>query len=275
MKRWILAEMVMVAAIFFLGWVIKIQLNPVAQAKETTAAEIYVQTEKGLIPYSQVKIVPIGPVKAVLKKEPVVDQPVKTSNQQLLVQVYEQYALYQRYGTGEKYLRRLSKYNWVINQAALYLGLDPDLGRGLIAAESMGNPNAVSSENAIGLTQILNVPNVCQAKARRILGANKIDLYNPVHNIWLGLLTLRHYLQQRDNDLLLGLVSYNYGPNRPSVIQATSWEDLQANAEIKSYPIKVLALTLLAKVRDQYGQVLPYTKENRGKIEAITLPGIE
>src|SRR4030042_1020166 len=92
MKRWILAEMVMVAAIFFLGWVIKIQLNPVAQAKETTAAEIYVQTEKGLIPYSQVKIVPIGPVKAVLKKEPVVDQPVKTSNQQLLVQVYEQSA---------------------------------------------------------------------------------------------------------------------------------------------------------------------------------------
>jgi len=61
MKKWIIAEAVMVVAIILLGWMIKIQITPVAQAEEIhpNSFELLVETEDGLVPYSQVRIVKI------------------------------------------------------------------------------------------------------------------------------------------------------------------------------------------------------------------------
>ncbi len=58
MKKWIIAEAVMVVAIIFLGCLIKIQMTQVAQAEEIQENnfELLVQTDNGLKPYSQVKI---------------------------------------------------------------------------------------------------------------------------------------------------------------------------------------------------------------------------
>jgi len=61
MKKWIIVEAGMVVAIILLSWLIKAQITPVAQAEERQEDnfEILVQTESGLIPYSQVEIVKI------------------------------------------------------------------------------------------------------------------------------------------------------------------------------------------------------------------------
>ncbi len=59
MKKWIMVEAAMVVAIIFLGCLIKIQLTPVAQAQELDDFQIYVQTDQGLVPYSQFKIIKV------------------------------------------------------------------------------------------------------------------------------------------------------------------------------------------------------------------------
>jgi soluble lytic murein transglycosylase-like protein len=152
------------------------------------------------------------------------------------------------------------------------LGLDPDLARGLISVESMGIPDIVSLENAVGLTQIKIVPDSCLQRAHVIFGVDEINLYDPAQNIWLGLITLQEYTRRKNNDLLLGLVSYNYGPNQQGVLEATDWGNLQASEGVKAYPAKVLAVTLLSKVNAKYGRALPYNNANRAKIEKIVLP---
>lgn len=269
MKKLLVVNFLLMAAIVWTCWLIKLQLTSVVQAKQVPRNEIFIQLSDGrLVPYHGVKIVPIPKPAAMPAAKPKVLKSV-------LAEVYRMYGQYLRYGTGERYLARLTKHDAIISQAAQYYGLDPDLGRGLIAVESMGIPDIVSPENAIGLTQILVVPRQCQRRTKMILGVEELDLYNPEHNIWLGFSTLKHYTQQKDNDLMLGMVSYNFGPNQPSVARATSFASLQASEKIKSYPIRVLALTLLAKVKAQYGQALPYTSENRAKIESIVLPKLD
>lgn len=59
MKKWIFAEALLLVAIIIVCWLIKIQLTPVAQAKVVSDFQIYVQTDQGLIPYSQVKLVKV------------------------------------------------------------------------------------------------------------------------------------------------------------------------------------------------------------------------
>jgi soluble lytic murein transglycosylase-like protein len=266
MKRWVFAQAVMMAAIVWTCWLIKIQLTPVAQAREVPKFEIYIQlSDNRLVPYRQVKIVPIP--------KPVIPQSAQLQGlTKFQAEVYRLYNLYLGYGTGLKYLKRLEKYNQVIERSARYLGLDSDLARGLISVESMGIPDIVSRENAVGFTQILTVPFSCRERVKKILGVNQLDPFNPEHNIWLGLETLREYTQLKDNDLLLGLVSYNYGPNQQSVLRANNWEDFQASEDVKAYPIKVMAVTLLSKVSTKYGRALPYNVANRAKIEKIVLP---
>lgn len=263
MKKLLLANALLVFAVIWTGWRLSREITSVAQAKPVTKWEIFVEMDDGsLVAYNRVKILPIP------KPSP------KSTNRYLREQVYRQYVLYRRFGTGNRYLERTRQYDSIINQAAKYLGLDPDLGRGLIAVESMGLPDIVSSENAVGLTQILVVPKICENQAKRILGVNEINRYDPVQNVWVGLITLKHYTQQKDNNLMLGLVSYNFGPNRRSVQQASSWYDLQVTDKIKAYPVKVLALALMAKVKKEHGKVLPYNAQTRAKFEAIDLPGL-
>jgi len=60
MKKWMITQTLLVVAIIWTGWMIKVQLTSVAQAKEIPRDEIFVQLADGrLVPYRQVKIVKI------------------------------------------------------------------------------------------------------------------------------------------------------------------------------------------------------------------------
>ncbi|MCX6743968.1 MAG: hypothetical protein NTX82_00390 [Candidatus Parcubacteria bacterium] len=58
MKKWMITQTLLVVAIIWTGWMIKVQLTSTAQAKEIPRDEIFVQLADGrLVPYHQVRII--------------------------------------------------------------------------------------------------------------------------------------------------------------------------------------------------------------------------
>lgn len=190
--------------------------------------------------------------------------------------VYKRYVHWQKSLGTLKTMERIEQYQGYIDQYSAQLGLDPELPWGLIAVESRGKARAVSPSPiyAKGLGQIYRVPSLCHRRAEEIAGVDRINVWDPRQNIILSLVTLHYYTSIKNNNLLLGLVSYNCGPGHRKLKGVHSYEDLRIKKGIKRYPIDVLALTLVAKVRKQYGEILPYNEENRAKIEGIYLPGL-
>ena len=316
MKRLILANSLLVMLLFLVSCLIKHDLDIKAAA---APAKIYIKQINGtVIKYTGQKIEPIvktqltateaKPTVTKVEAKPVLPQAepkklpsifkIDTANKEnFRQQVLQQYELYRFYGTGPRNLSRIKKYSSFISQASHFVGYEAEIATGLIAIESMGLPNEVSSEDARGLMQILSVPKSCWEQTQKILHTTQLDLHNPRHNIFLGLVTLRHYTRKKDNDLLRGLVAYNFGPNRQSLMQADNFADFavsQSNKEIKIYPFKVLAMVLMDKVQAKYGRALPYElgcekievqdkktscqakeKKYRLALSSIPLPGID
>ena len=84
-------------------------------------------------------------------------------------------------------------------------GLDPDIIRSMIRAESAGNARAVSSKGAQGLMQLM-------PGTARLMGVG--DVFDPVQNVEGGTSYFRHLLARFDNDLALALAAYNAGPEK-------------------------------------------------------------
>lgn len=82
-------------------------------------------------------------------------------------------------------------------------GLDPDLIRAVIRAESAFNPRAVSPKGARGLMQLM-------PQTAFELGVE--DTFDPAANIEAGVRYLRDLLKQHNNDLSKALAAYNAGP---------------------------------------------------------------
>jgi soluble lytic murein transglycosylase-like protein len=95
-----------------------------------------------------------------------------------------------------------SEWEPLIQQAATQYGLDADLLRRVVDAESNGDPNAVSPKGARGLMQLM--PATAQA-----LGVE--NPFDPEQNIDGGARYLRHLLDTF-GDVRLALAAYNAGP---------------------------------------------------------------
>ncbi len=100
--------------------------------------------------------------------------------------------------------QRVQETDPVLASAARH-GLDPDIIRSIIRAESAGNPQAVSPKGAQGLMQLM------PGTARR-LGVDNV--FDPAQNVEGGTSYFRQLLARFDNDLALALAAYNAGPEK-------------------------------------------------------------
>jgi soluble lytic murein transglycosylase-like protein len=94
-------------------------------------------------------------------------------------------------------------YGKLIHDAATKHGVDENLIKGVIAAESNFNPRAISRKQALGLMQLL------PETAARYAVAN---IFDPAQNIEAGTHYLKDLLAQYRGNLPLALAAYNAGP---------------------------------------------------------------
>ena len=100
-------------------------------------------------------------------------------------------------------LKRIDKYDAIINDAAKAYGVDPNLIKSVIMAESAGNAKAVSGAKAKGLMQLID-------STAADMGVKNV--WDPKQNIYGGTKYLSEMLRQYDGDVKLALAGYNAGP---------------------------------------------------------------
>lgn len=100
-------------------------------------------------------------------------------------------------------LKRLDRYENIIKEASEKFGVDKNLVKSVILAESAANEKAVSSAKAKGLMQLMD------ATAKE-LGVRNV--WNPKENIFGGTKYLSQMLRLYNGDISLALASYNAGP---------------------------------------------------------------
>mgnify|MGYP000872414544 CR=1 FL=1 len=95
-----------------------------------------------------------------------------------------------------------SDFSSIIDEASRAYGVDKDLIRSVIQAESGFEPRATSPKGAMGLMQLM-------PKTARDLGVR--DAYDPQENIMAGTRYLRSLLDRYDGDVPRALAAYNWG----------------------------------------------------------------
>jgi Rod binding domain-containing protein len=100
-------------------------------------------------------------------------------------------------------LSRLGKYDEIINEASETYGVDKNIIKSVILAESSAKENAVSTASAKGLMQIID-------STAQYLGINNV--FDPKENIMGGAKYLSQLLRKYNGDLKFALAGYNAGP---------------------------------------------------------------
>lgn len=97
------------------------------------------------------------------------------------------------------------KYDTLISETSRRFGVDSDLVRAVIKAESNFNHRAVSPKGACGLMQLM--PLTAQEMS-------VMDPFDPADNIYGGVQYLKRMLSIFKGDIPLALAAYNAGPER-------------------------------------------------------------
>lgn len=108
-------------------------------------------------------------------------------------------------GFSGKISPRIANYEKEISNAASTHGVEPELIKAVIQAESAGNPNAVSKAGAQGLMQLM------PGTAKNLGVKNPFD---PEENINGGAKNLAQLIKQYGGDIEKALWAYNAGPDR-------------------------------------------------------------
>ncbi|GAA4709107.1 lytic transglycosylase domain-containing protein [Brevibacillus fulvus] len=122
-----------------------------------------------------------------------------------------------------------------IETIAKKYGVDTDLVKEVVRAESNFNPNAVSRAGAKGLMQLMD------STARSMHVRN---VYDPVQNLEGGTKYLRSLLQRFDGNVKVALAAYNAGPGRIRQLGIDDDEELEEKAyllpeETRRYVAKI------------------------------------
>lgn len=117
----------------------------------------------------------------------------------------------------------------IIQKASLTYGVDSELIKKVIQAESSFNPNAVSPKGAKGLMQLM-------PGTARELGVS--DPLNPVENIMAGTRYLKKLLDRYDGSVPLALAAYNWGMGNLDSHRS------RMPAETRNYVAKITGITL-------------------------------
>lgn len=98
---------------------------------------------------------------------------------------------------------RVNRFESIIDDASRRFGVNKNLIKSVILAESAGREDAISSANAKGLMQIID-------STAEYLGIRNV--WNPRENILGGTKYLAELLQKYNGNLQLALAGYNAGP---------------------------------------------------------------
>ncbi|MCX8106340.1 MAG: transglycosylase SLT domain-containing protein [Ignavibacterium album] len=126
----------------------------------------------------------------------------------------------------EQALDRVSRYESIIEEAAQTHGVDKNLIKAVILAESAGKENALSTANAKGLMQLIDA-------TADYLGVRNV--WNPKENIFGGTKYLAELLRKYDGDLRLALAGYNAGPGN-----VDKYNDIPPFTETQTYVKRVM-----------------------------------
>jgi len=140
----------------------------------------------------------------------------------------------------------VGRWDSLIQESSRRNGVDPNLVRAVMLAESGGNPRAESPKGAIGLMQLM--PGTAK-------GLGVQDPWDPAQNIEGGAKYLRQNLNKFSGDLTLALAAYNAGPGN-----VQKHRGVPPFEETQNYVSKVL---------DLYRQGSPAPKATPGKTARV------
>lgn len=151
--------------------------------------------------------------------------------------------------------------------------LDPAWVAGEIRAESVFDPRARSSANAMGLMQILPGTGATVARELGLAWGGADSLYDPDTNIILGTAYLRQLLDRYGGQPYQAIAGYNAGPaplarwqsQRPGM-DPDFWIETISYKETREYVARVLAFSVLYDWRLN-GNALALSERMRGRLD--------
>jgi soluble lytic murein transglycosylase len=162
-----------------------------------------------------------------------------------------------------------------IRREAAKNALDPAWVAAEIRAESVFNPNARSSANALGLMQMLPGTGMTVARQIGFPWAGADSLYDPETSITLGTAYLRQLLDKYGGQPYFAIAGYNAGPapllrwqsQRPGM-DPDFWIETISYKETREYVARVLAFSTIYDWRLN-GNAMPLSDRMRG-VTSIT-----